>query len=188
MLLWSCALPLLVVGAESFFSDKSFSAIVAILAFIVLILIIMRRTPGRSTLGDGRERVVRGSGIPHEARQPLRGEAERLLVELQEFGREIEGRLETRIHHLTRLIAEADRAVERLNAHVTAADAAAEAEAEDTPSAGPEPSDRDKTRARIMALAEDGMPPEAIAEAVGLPKGEVELMLGLGRKVVDRDS
>ena len=165
--------PLLVIG---FLDDKAASGVLAVVALVFLIIVLMRRTAARGVSRPDSPR----SRVPFEesgARQPLRGEAERLLVELQEFGREMEGRLETRIHHLTRLLAEADKAIEALTAAVAAG--------EEKASAGPpEP---DALRARIVALAAGGMEPDGIARAVGLPKGEVELVLGLERNVVDRD-
>ena len=96
------------------------------------------------------------------------------MVELQEFGREIEGRLETRVRHLTRLIAEADKAIERLNAAVTVSREKSGRPATEESS--------DPVRARIVALSREGQDPGDIAKAVGLPKGEVELVLGLELK------
>ena len=95
-------------------------------------------------------------------------------MELEEFGREIEGRLETRIRHLTRLITEADRSIERLTAAVTAAEE----------KAGPAQGEREplSQRGRVVALSREGLKPAEIAEAVGLPKGEVELLLGLSKQ------
>ena len=45
----------------------------------------------------------------------------------------------------------------------------------------PAPAGEEPIRDRIIRLAAEGKPKEAIAEAVGLPKGEVELVLSLDR-------
>ena len=111
------------LAGESIFSDKTLSAVVAIFAFGALIVIIMRRSTATASREAEPARQPRRTSP--EAHQPLRGEAERLRADLEEFGREIEGRLETRIRHITRLLAEADKAVEKLNARIEAANAAA---------------------------------------------------------------
>ncbi len=159
---------------ESFFTGKTLGAILASVAFLVLIFVLMRRTAARSTSIEHRSHGGPAGRQPRAPVEPLRGEAERLLVELEDFGREIEGRLETRLRHLTRLIAEADKAIERLNAAVAAS-------GEKTGQAMPE-GESPPVRARIVALSEAGKQPADIAQALGLPKGEVELVLGLELK------
>jgi hypothetical protein len=161
--------------ASALFSEQTLSGLAAVAAMVILTFVLMRRIY-RTPVGSGGRPGARREPAGRDERvsvQPLRGEAERLLVELQEFGREIEGRLETRIRHLAKLIAEADRAVERLNAAVAAARRA------------PEDHDRpsDALRARIVALRSEGMEAADIARTVGLPPGEVELVLGLERRV-----
>ena len=153
-------------------SSNHVGAILAVLALLGVCFFLLRR----AARGVRRESPpLRGVGSPRRdvapPGQPLRGEGEKLLVELQEFGREIEGRLETRIQHLTRLIAEADRAIERLNARIQAV------ESRQAPSR-PDTSVRD----RILALSEEGRNAADIARALDLPEGEVELVLGLPRE------
>ena len=173
--------------AGSVLSKDTASAFVALGAFMLLILVLLRRTrtgsappePRRrpKTLREKREEKERES-----PKQPLRGEAEKLLVELEEFGREIEGRLETRIRYLSRLLTEADRAIERLNAALEAASQRASGEAAEAP----RDSGAGGVRERILSLSTEGRDPEEIAKELGVPKGEVELVLGLAGKAAER--
>jgi len=167
-------------------SKDTAPAFVALRAFMLLILVLLRRTrtgisapePRRrpKTLREKREEKERE--VP---KQPLRGEAEKLLVELEEFGREIEGRLETRIRYLSRLLTEADRTIERLNAALEAASQRVPEE--------PKTSLRNTAeglRERILSLSGEGRNPGEIARELGLPKGEVELVLGLAGKAAEK--
>ncbi len=138
-----------------------------------------------------RQAAARGESrpaVPHAAspeatgsRQPMRGDAEQLLVELQELGREIEGRIDTRIQYLTRLLAEADRTIERMSSAVAAA--------REQPAGGEQPAAGDDSRrAKVLALARDGADAAEIARRLELPKGEVELMIGLARRGAEEKS
>jgi len=167
----------------------------AIGAIVLLVIILLRR---QIRVG-GLQARPRTPGVPESlarpSSQPLRGEAERLLVDLQDFGREIEGRLETRILHLTRLTAEADRAIERLTALLAvagdrlAADRpiaerpAVERPIAERPIAETAKRERDPARAQIVEMAAQGKPVAEIARALNLPMGEVELVLGIERKL-----
>jgi hypothetical protein len=165
---------LLAAAAESGGGEK-WTKFVPLVAVIVLVIGLMMRRSARTatayTAGMGRRETTASS-----SQQPLRGDAERLLVELQEFGREIEGRLETRIHHLTRLLAEADKAIERLTALAASAH-------EPAPADGPR--EREPVRKQIVELAGRGMEAAEIARTLGIPKGEVEVVLGIERKFAD---
>ena len=143
-------------------------AILAAAGLLIVCFFVFRRM-GRNRRASP-ERAVRERGTSAEPAHALRGDAERLLVELQEFGREIEGRLETRIQHLSRLIAEADKAVARLNAAVAASEGK-----------GPQ-KPRDPVKAKIVALAGEGRTVEDIAQALSVPKGEVELVLDFEKR------
>jgi hypothetical protein len=152
------------------FSDRNLQGLVACAAVFALILVLVRHTARRPRVQQP-EPIERTRPGPH---QPLRGETERLLVELGEFGREVEGRIETRIHHLTALIAEADRAVERLSAALASVPGAG-APAAQRPEADPQ-------RERIVALAAEGNDAAEIARIVGVPVGEVALVLEIERR------
>jgi hypothetical protein len=220
---------------------------VALAAFFLLILFRMsqrRRGAARRTALEAGPRAARdakSAPIGTTARQDP--EIAKLYIELSEFSRELEGRMDTKIAYLRRLLDEAERVMGQLNRAIGEADALragratpaagiAEApgrEAHETvvevsrtesmprerealpePLAGPEPALVDVTvggspaarevrtassveettsavppgedlRSRIVALSGEGKPPEAIAEALEVPKGEVELVLSLER-------
>lgn len=144
----------------------------AVLAALVFCFIFLRRGSRRARRwgaeGPDLERgafAARASGAPRSSGD----DAARVLHELKEIGREIEGRIDTRIQYLTGLLAEADRAVERLTAAVAAA--------RDRAAGGEDP-----RKAEILALAREGSDPGEIAGRLRLPVGEVQLVLGLARR------
>jgi hypothetical protein len=157
-----------------------------IAGIVIIAFVLLRRSVRETGKNTDRDRPRPGTGQrTSQLEKSLKGDTEKLLVELQEFGREIEGRLETRIQHLTKLIAEADKEIERLNALVTASRSEAAARetganeaAEIDPDGGIHP-----LKERILALSEQGLDPFQIAATVGKPLGEVELFLGLGRNI-----
>jgi len=99
--------------------------------------------------------------------------AQEVVIDLTTFTRELEARLDTKIHFIRRLIEEADRASERLSAAIEGARAQAEP--------GPAVS-RDPRRAEAERLADEGLEAGEIASRTGLPDGEVELLVGLRRR------
>ena len=222
-------------GSES----PSLWKIMLVLLASAVILILLRQSQ-RNRAQERIRRASPGGGIPAgsspppavrktSAAAPGAGPAQdpdvaKLYIELDGLVREMEGRLDTKIAYLRRLIAEAERV------QVDLGRAVAEAEilrkGEPVPQAvaapggtpvpmGPESPEardheprrhhvdvivggppqpavpeipaavaegpRDALSARIVRLAEEGRPQEAIAEEVGIPKGEVELVLGLHR-------
>jgi hypothetical protein len=149
-------------------------------------------------------------------------EVAKLYVELSEFAREMEGRMDTKIAYLRRLIADAEKVMHGLNGAIARAEgvggAAAGAPPVGSPGSAPaggaapagggvapgmdpaaappqrppEPlidvvidgaaaCERQVVKDRILSLSGAGKSKEAIAEAVGIPKGEVELVLSLHR-------
>jgi hypothetical protein len=218
------------------------------------------REAARSSEGEADRGKVREMGST-DRQDP---ELAKLYIELSEFARELEGRMNTKIAYLRQLLDEAERVVGELNGAIARAAgtavppvspaasspglptngppapaapaAAARTEAEapakaapaesmtETPAEGPAssgtsaataveaallaplPGDPDSVpvpepvpvpataaaeppskpgpeeiQARILALAGEGKPKEAIAEALGIPKGEVDLVLRLDR-------
>jgi hypothetical protein len=202
--------------------------LIAIAAIAVLFLLRMSQRKRaeearRGAIEAARRAEPREQGapaIPHGQRDP---EVARLYIEMNEFARELEGRLDTKIAYLKRLIADAERVMEGLNrALAGAAAAASTAPAASTASTAPTappvdpspaapppaptpapivdvtvgggappddpvpPSDgQDDIRKRIVEMAKAGKPKEAIAEEVGVPKGEVELVLSLHRATLN---
>lgn len=183
-----------------------------VVATLLLVMRLRRRLAGAGD--DAREHAVaaerRGAGVPPRRKtSPARGqpEVERLFVELQEFAREVEGRLDTKIAYLKRLIAEADRVGQELDSRIGVQAPQAPAGGppagnpphgtdggEEREPAGPrlgehldirvgeEPGERAQDAGaghRVLGLHEEGRPVREIAELVGLPEGEVELIINL---------
>ncbi len=169
----------------------------------------------------------RRAPLPHRSTdpgpsRPRRGdpEVERLRVDLESLAHEVEGRLNTKMVCLRRLIAEADEAAKRLEAlrddgpealvaertsnegdpechhdrpghdrpghdrtghdrtgHGRRGDETENRAAATVDASGSKESDAE--RARIVELFTAGRQAEEIAEEVGLPKGEVELVINL---------
>lgn len=114
--------------------------------------------------------------------------AERWEVEMQELARELSARLDSKMVALQHLIREADRAAARLERALnpTAAPPAASA-AQDAPASAPDDAapgiaGYQQRYEEIYRLADYGYPPEEIAQRVGSPIGEVQLILGLRKK------
>jgi len=63
--------------------------------------------------------------------QTVTGRMEKLEVRLHDYGREVEGRIETRIAVLNQLLIEADREIKRLRLLLSESDGAATANPED---------------------------------------------------------
>ena len=189
------------------------------------LVIFMKKTQARRARSAIQSTIARASaGGPEEARGPgtLKGqhdpEVARLYVELNEFAREMEGRMDTKITYLRRLIADAEKVMAGLNQAIAAGEAVRNGEPRPIAASTPPPVEPEKEKekgqeqvpvekapprqidltigngpsagqdspgqdlgARILSLASEGKPKEAIAEAVGVPKGEVELVLSLHR-------
>ena len=104
-----------------------------------------------------------------------------LLVELSEMARQISAQLDTRSSKLELLIAQADEKIAMLQrlSHQTALSS--------TPSNGsPPPQERldsrvdaDPRHADVYSLADQGRSAGQIAQALGRPSGEIELILAL---------
>ncbi len=125
-------------------------------------------------------------------RAPLPEAAEHWEVEMHELARELSGRLDSKMSALQHLIHEADRAAARLEAALRAAEPGTQAEClrtEQHPPVDPAPAaERSATAAEpgrydeIYLLSDYGHPPAEIAQRVGLPIGEVELILSLRKR------
>ena len=125
-----------------------------------------------------------------------------LMVQVQEVGREIEARIDTRVRHAQRLLDDAARVLEALDAKIVEARAAGTPadptsdglfateppsgggqfvdETDESSSSEPQPAvTRDPHEAEIARRSADGESPEAIAQAVDRPLGEVQLILSL---------
>ena len=89
--------------------------------------------------GFARGRRSRGRDLTAEVRremlaseQTVTGRMEKLEVRLHDYGREVEGRIETRIAVLNQLLIEADREIKRLRSLLSESDGSATANPEDS--------------------------------------------------------
>ena len=182
-------------------SSSHLVLLVGIVAAIVLLRMGRQRrqregTRAAATANEARENLpLLKEGRNTAVNDP---EVSRLFVELQEFAREIEGRIDTKIVYTKRLVADAERVIERLNRSIEEARALGLGQQQPQPqTAGPvgpatpvEPTDpgtpeiaipRDGVHDRVLALADGGKSVDEVASEVGMPSGEVELILGLHR-------
>jgi hypothetical protein len=142
---------------------------------------------------------------PIDARQTLdmRHGMEQLMVELHDLTREMNARLDTKMHALNELIIQADGRITELKALASAADqkassapkrkrkprstpvkkTPAKAVAADpvAPPAAPVPV-ANQRHSRIYTLADQGLSPQQIADQTDKLTGEVELILSLRAK------
>lgn len=106
----------------------------------------------------------------------LEDEASRLDRDLREFARDMESRLDDRVRELKALIERADETIARLESRVEGDVSSSSQALEDTPDGA------GSREERVSLLAESGLKTEAIAGRLGLPIGEVELILSLERR------
>jgi hypothetical protein len=146
-------------------------------AVAVLSWVLLRKISTRQAAGArGRETGSEPGPEPWRSRGVIDGgqtvsQVQQVVLELESFSREVEARLDTKIHYLRKLIEEADRVADRLAKENARAGAGAL-----------EPGPRDPRRDEAERLAEEGLPAPDIAARTGLPEGEVELILGLRQK------
>lgn len=114
-------LPQLLLETEGGSNGNTTQIILLIAGGIVLMLLMMRLTRKRHQMSRQQHASDRSRERPDPRgdavlQTPPRGnpEVERLYVDLQEFAREVEGRLDTKITYLRQLILEADRAGQNL--------------------------------------------------------------------------
>jgi hypothetical protein len=203
-------------------SNSMVWAIGFMLFAIVALRVLGRRSKGGAAVAAGRRGRESAdpsepAGVPGKVRSGQDPEIAKLYIELNEFAREMEGRLDTKIAYLRRLIVDAESVMRDLNRAIEGGERlkrgepAGEAEPAPPPAApesGPEPQGRfaaepppplvdvlvggsdglpaqpfpaEGVQGRILSLWSAGKPQEAISEEVGVPRGEVELVLSLHR-------
>ena len=121
------------------------------------------------------------SGARLAQERSVERQMQNLLVELSEMARQISAQLDTRTAKLELLIREADEKIAALrSAGITRAEpnlfTAPEAVSVEVTSPA---STIDPRHAEIYSLADQGRPPLEIAQQLGRPSGEVELILAL---------
>jgi hypothetical protein len=119
---------------------------------------------------------------PPAAREPAAGEVEQLTAELRELAGEMEARLDAKLERLQGLLAEAEGVLRRLEERMDSARRSDRPAAECSPQTErDDTAPRDPERQRIVDLYRRGLSIEAIVAEVGLPRGEVELIVNLER-------
>lgn len=151
-----------------------------------------RRLPKTSSAAVPASRIHRNTSLPGQTRHALTSSIERSSVELHDLARELQGELDSKARVLQLLIAQARSEAERLEDLLARCEAGSQAEATDS---------RDNDAEEAFLLREiahnasfEGAPPHAdlvhrlantgetavaIAETLGRPLGEVELILSL---------
>lgn len=154
---------------------------------LVIVFILMRRTSqkasqtGASPRSYAREQIAR---LKDE--KGIKTDMEELMVQLQEFAREVNGQLDTRFAKLEASIRTADERIGQLQRLQRAADGQAtvdvtvsdekDAPAPDQEPPAPAPASQQDL---IYGLADAGKSVVAIAQETGIAAGEVELILAL---------
>jgi len=137
-----------------------------------------------------RRETVSSASQPTTPTAPMPQAAERWQVELHDFTREAEARLDTKLAALQRLILQADERIAHLESLGLDAPAPSSVEREArpaSPAAGPHFATSETTppaqarAAAIYAMADAGNNAATIANRLGSPIAEVELILSLRR-------
>ena len=102
-----------------------------------------------------------------------------LLVELSEMARQISAQLDTRAEKLQLLIREADEKIKALNQLSQKSAPSSHAETMPANSHPPNEGGLDPRHADVYTLADQGRSPGQIAQTLGRPNGEIELILAL---------
>ncbi|MBN1488276.1 MAG: hypothetical protein JXA69_00035 [Phycisphaerae bacterium] len=120
------------------------------------------------------------------AQRGVKGDMEELLAELQDLSRKINAQIDTKFAKLEAVIADADRRIEVLErlSGSSGEQPRLDITVGDDIAGGPPPSPAAGPRAmaataRVYELADSGMTPVQIAQALGRTPGEIELILGL---------
>jgi len=137
--------------------------LILVMAALLAVLWYGRRRPAHRK----KEPRPRGDERSLTERQRLTRAIGKLEVNLMEFGREIEGRLDTRIHTLNELIRSADERIERLE----------ELAGRERPVGDEVP----PLHREVYRMADEGLDKVEIARRTSTTPGEVELILGLRR-------
>ena len=139
-----------------------------IVPFVVVALLLIW------TISYGRRRsarVKRAEAVfsqdEHDNHSRLQRSMEQLQVNIMEFGRDVEGRIDTKIATLARLIQDADERIKKLE----------ELKGRSSRASGVPP-----LHAEIYRLADEGLDKVEIARQTAMTPGEVDLVLGLRGK------
>ncbi len=160
--------------------------VIAMIAGIALIVFSLRRRTERTIDREG-EGLERLEAIRREVRERYprlaRGSSvaaptATTAAELEELAERLAGKLDERAARLERLIDQADRRIRALEA---AASSAPDLTIQRPPDPLRPPSATDPLHTRVCELADGGVPPVEIARTLGIPTGQVQLILNLRR-------
>jgi hypothetical protein len=127
------------------------------------------------TIARHRLRRVGAVSRPVEA-PPGREVLRAVMGDAEELAHRLATELDAKAERLERLIAQADDRLRRLDAPVSASEAKPPRRA---PSVVGGEDGRDPLNRRVYTLADEGLPPVAIAQRLDQPTGKVELILAL---------
>jgi hypothetical protein len=161
---------------------------VGAMALLVLVTMSMRRR-SRPTK-DGSPDAARHRMEELRAQRGVKSDMEQLLAELQQLSRKISAEIDTKFAKLEASISDADRRIKTLQELLRNGDGQPRVDVmvgeDGRAAAGLEPAaefprgmitpDR---HARVYELADTGKSPVEIAQALGRPPGEIELILAL---------
>jgi hypothetical protein len=172
-------------------SDSPYATLL-ILAGLFVIVILLPRALKRKPTGSGSSAVR--PAAPLQAREQM----DSLVVKLDDLGRELYAKLDTKIRILDRLLQEAEEKIKKLQAMNAAAGVAPEPKARQAESKQEKPAGATKSAASnppgqenskyagVYVLADAGHDVISIARQTGLQPGEIELLLEL-RKNKSKD-
>lgn len=166
---------------------------VVVATFMMLIMIRRARRPTVSGREQARQQMSR---LRDEAE--IRSSMDKLLIRLEEYSRDVNGQLDTKFVRLEQVIQDADDRISRLRSVIDEHDkrlgrlvetsrrlrTRSEPDAEkapDSPAVAPsgDANPRDPRYKNVYDLADAGSSPVDIAERLGMPAGEIELILNL---------
>ena len=163
--------------------------VVLVLAGTTMMLMMLRRHQFRRVTGRdvAREQLAR-----LRDQKEVRNSMDELLLQLEQLQRNVNAQLDTKFARLEQVIADADdriRTLQQLQGGqpVPVQPSAAEAYAEDLQrplareGSGPSQEPLTEEHRRVYAMHDAGSTPLEVAEALGLPLGEVEVILQLRR-------
>jgi hypothetical protein len=116
--------------------------------------------------------------FPLAQQRAVERQMETLLVELSEMARQLTAQLDTRAVKLELLIREADEKIAALNGGSSAPGPSAPPPSPPVEIESPPP-EEDSRHAAVYELADEGLGAQQIAQKLGRPSGEIELILAL---------
>jgi len=161
-------------------ADESTKWILIALGIITVAYIVLR-----PMVKGKKDPLMKGPNFSLSQQRAVEREMQNLLVELSQMARQITAQLDTRSEKLNLLIQEADAKIAELRRLEGETGITAAKPPETRPSDAEPPktaafkSGDDARYADIYALADDGQSAQEIAQQLGRPRGEVELILAL---------